>query len=106
MGLTKKSLPVLLTTAAVLAIVASELNAESSPFDYKVFRSASYQLADLDEDGCGGAMTEYRRTPEEEKPAQDQTSQGKEADSVKTRDIGVIDKIKLFWSNLFAQTDK
>lgn len=106
MKLTKKSLPVLLTTGAVLVMVTSELNADTDPFDYKVFRSENYQLADLDEDGCGGAMTEYRRTPAEEKLVQDQTSDSNETGSDETKNIGIIDKIKLFWFDLFVQTDK
>ena len=107
MKLIKKSLPILLTTGAVLAAAPMKSNAD--PFDYQIFRSESYLIADLDEEGCGGAMTEYRRAPSEngavEKNESVPNTNEAESDEVE-KDVGIIEKIKSFWSNLFVQTDK
>jgi hypothetical protein len=96
-----KSLPRLVTTGVVLTAISCGINADETPFRTDVFHVASYQVADLDEEACGGAMTEYKVDRGEDadkkadKPRQDEPTEATDKESED-------DKPFSFWSWLFG----
>ncbi|GEM_PF-5733133 len=102
MALKKRCIPTALATSAIVTMMAS-VSAEESPFQAEVFHSVSYQIADLDDEGCGGAMTEYRHVPaESEKKEEKETESEADQKSEQQENTGFIEKVKAFWSRLFG----
>lgn len=71
-GWQKNVLPSVITTSVLLAAVTSACYAEQSPFITQEYKISSFQIADLDEEGCGGTLTEYRVVREPEKDTTEQ----------------------------------
>ncbi len=108
MALNKRDIPAVVITSALVSMAAN-LPAEESPFQAEVFYSKSYQIADLDEEGCGGELTEYRRAPKEGVKPENETEEKDEAAVPEVgsepndgKDLGIIEKIKSFFSGLFG----
>ncbi len=77
----KNVLPSVITTSVLLTAMTSSCYAEQSPFITQEYKISSFQIADLDEEGCGGALTEYRVVREPEKDmAEQKTVDNEQAD--------------------------
>jgi hypothetical protein len=103
MALNKRCIPTVVVTG-LLVPLATNLSAEENPFQAEVFHSVSFQVADLDEEGCGGAMTEYRRQPAESEAEDTSKPESTQAEQVVDEEKGVSfwQKIKQFWAKLFS----
>lgn len=93
----------LVSVGVILTAVSVELKAEISPFEYQDYKTVNFQIADLYEEGCGGEMTEYRRTPkEEEVEKSSEDSEQKTEDNAEPKKGQDDEKEKSFWSWLFG----
>lgn len=99
-----KSVTVITAGLLLSTLPMSELHADETPFSASVFRTSQYQIADLDEEGCGGAMTEYRVVRDE--PETTNSSEPNEPPTTEKTPQLDHEEERSFWSWLMGLVNK